>query len=478
MKSRQLVTPAVTGRDLDEAAIVEHLSGALRFQTVSHSDVTDFPADEFRAFREYLAASYPLVHATLSREILGGNSLLYTWQGSDSARPPIILMAHQDVVPVNDPDEWTHPPFAGTVEGGYVWGRGAIDNKNHVIAILEAVERLLRDGVVPQSTVYLAFGHDEEVGGHAGASVIARTLHDRGVRAALVLDEGGLVLRGVMPTTGNRPVALVGIAEKGAANVAVTARYDGPGHSSVPPPRTPVGRLGSALHHLEAHQCPARITEPLDRMLEYLGPELPFAARVVVANRPLTDPLLRWGLTRKPATAALVRTTTAATMFQGSAKENLVPPSARAVINFRILTGESVESTLAHVRRTIADEEVEIDHYRSRDPSPMSPTDTAGFMLVQKTVSEVIPEAVVVPWLMSGGTDSRHYRIVAESVYGFSPGVMTMDDVGGAHGMNERISVENLMRSVRFYTRLLENASMPERTVAAQRTDIVSPGSG
>lgn len=367
-------------------------------------------------------------------------------------------MGHQDVVPAEPEAAWTHPPFAGALVDGVVWGRGAFDNKANVMAASEAVELLLAAGFRPERTVHLLFGHDEELGGPIGASAAARLLEARGVEPFLVIDEGGAVAEGTLPYV-DSPVALVGVAEKGGLNLELVARLDGAAHSSMPPAVTPVGRVARAVDRLQSDPFPARITPGTAGLLEFLAPELPLAARVVVANRWLFDPLLLRGFLASPTAAAMVRTTVAPTMMRGSPKANVIPPEAVITVNLRILTGETVESTVGRVRRVVDDEAVETRVSRGRDPSSASRVDTPGFAVLQRTIAEIFPGAVVAPYLLMAGTDARYFHALGDSVYRFQPGRFSRAHLTLAHGVDERLSVENLLDSVRFYVRLIENAA-------------------
>lgn len=458
--SRQLPAEPSSELAVDAAGAAQRLAGALRFQTVSHQDSMQFDAAEFRRFQDYLATSFPRVHATLRREAVGRFSLLFRWAGADTALPPVVLMAHQDVVPIEPGTEskWTHPPFAGEIAEGYVWGRGAMDDKGSLMAQLEAIETLLAGGASPRRTVYLALGHDEEVGGRAGAAAIAALLASRGVRPAFVLDEGGAVATGLVPGVPG-PVALVGIAEKGYLTLELTVRVEG-GHSSMPPRQTAVGILSAAIDELEEHPVPGGIRGPTAKMFDYLGPELSFGLRLLFANRWLFGGLLasRFGAT--PAGNAMLRTTTAPTIVEGGVKENVLPSMARAMVNFRLLPGDSIAGIVEYVRRTIDDPRVTvtIPETFKTEPSPVSPVDAEEFRLLTRAIRQVVPEAIVVPWLVVGGTDSRYFARLTPNVYRFAATPIGPSDLERAHGTDERMSVGGHARNIRFYVRLLTNA--------------------
>jgi carboxypeptidase PM20D1 len=341
--------------------------------------------------------------------------------------------------------KWTHPPFAGRIADGYIWGRGALDDKVSVLAIL------------PRRTIYLAFGHDEEIGGLGGAAKIAALLHARGIRLEYVLDEGGTITKGILPGVSS-PVAMVGIAEKGYVSLALTVESSG-GHSSMPPRHTAVGILSSAIHKLERNPFPAKIQGPTRALLETVGPNLAFGQRLVMANLWLFDSLVKRRLSASPLSDALIRTTTAATMFEGSVKENLLPAKARAVVNFRILPGESSRSVIHHVRNAIDDPRIRIAPLDlSIEPSPVSDINSSGYSNLQRTIRQTFPDAIVAPWLLVAATDSRHYAGLSDNVYRFAPLQLTRQDVPRLHGTDERIPVADYKHCVKFYIQLIRNS--------------------
>ena len=361
---------------VDSNEVAENLANALKFRTISYQDPAQIEGQEFLGLHEYLELAFPMVHSTLTRKVVGDYSLLFTWRGVENGLKPILFMAHLDVVPVEPEteDDWTYPPFEGRISEGYIWGRGAMDDKAAVLGILETVEALLKNGFQPGRTIYLAFGHDEEVGGRRGAAEIVALLHSRNVELEFVLDEGLLITDGIMPNV-SRPVALVGIAEKGYVSVELTVEGEG-GHSSMPPRHTAVGILSTAIHKLEAKQRPTRLELPVQQMFDYVAPEMPFAMRMIFANRWLFSGLVRSQLAASPSTNALIRTTTAPTMFEGSRKENVLPVKARAVVNYRILTGGSIAGVVEHIQQTIDNPQVQLRLMEETlsEPSPVSDT--------------------------------------------------------------------------------------------------------
>ncbi|HVS01958.1 MAG TPA: M20 family peptidase [Thermoanaerobaculia bacterium] len=454
---------------VDLAAASERLATALRFRTVSLGADADGEPAEFHRLHDHLAGSFPAVHRALQREVVAGLSLLYTWRGGDAALPPVLLLAHQDVVPVEPGTErdWPHPPFAGTLADGFVWGRGALDDKGSLLAILEAAEALAAAGFAPRRTVYLAFGHDEEVGGVAGAGRIAQRLAAAGVRLEWVLDEGGFFVEDVLAGVAV-PVALVGIAEKGYLSLELTARGAG-GHSSAPPPRTAIGSLARAVARLEADPFPARLDGATRQMFAALAPELPFPRRLAIANLWLTAPLVARSLARDPALGGMVRTTLAPTLFHAGAKDNVLPQHAVAVVNLRILPGDTVAGATARVRRIIDDPTIEVrpllHEVAGRDeplamavePSAISATGSPGFRLIARSARAVRGDDVVVaPYLLFAGTDSKHFAPLADDVYRFAGSTLGPGDRERVHGTGERIAVEDYGRMIELYRLLLQ----------------------
>ncbi|HEX7812090.1 MAG TPA: M20 family peptidase [Burkholderiales bacterium] len=459
--SRQIAMPADVERMPDVGAAVQRLAQAVRFRTVSSQDPASFPGGEFGALHAFLAGSFPRMHSALAREKINGHSLLYEWRGSDASLAPILLLAHQDVVPA-DPaslDQWTHPPFSGKVAEGFIWGRGTLDDKGSLMALHEAVEALLTEGFRPARTVYFGFGHDEEVGGRQGAAKISARLAERGIRLESVLDEGQVVTSGIVPGF-NRPVALIGIAEKGYLSLELLVEAEG-GHSSMPPRQTAIGTLAAAIARLENAPFPAALPEPVRRQFEYLGPEQGWVRRVLFSNLWLFSPLVRRQMEKTPATAAMLRTTTAPIMLEGSIKENVLPMRAQAVVNFRILPGSSTEEVVARVRAVVDDPRVRIAAIgtSSSEPSPVADPGGEAFTRLHRAVSATFPDAIIAPSLVLGATDTRHFIGIAANLFRFLPARLGPDDLKRYHGINERLPVDDYGKFIRFYMRYLREAA-------------------
>ncbi len=443
----------------DTAAVAGRLGQAVRFQTVSFEEASSFNKDTFINFQKFLEQSFPKTHAVLKKEIVGDYSLLYTWQGADDKELPVLLAAHYDVVPA-EPESgsaWTHPPFDGRIADGFIWGRGTLDDKMSVLGTMEAVEKLLQDGYVPRRTVYLAFGHDEEIGGQQGAAKIAALLKSRGVKLDYVLDEGLTITEGIVPNI-SKPVALIGLAEKGCLSVELSVESEG-GHSMMPPKQTAIGILSAAINRLENNPFPARMEAPVRRMFETLAPEMPFGMKIVFSNLWLFEGVVKNKLAGAPRTNALIRTTVAPTIFQAGVKENVLATKARAVVNYRILPGDTINKVLQRVQKTINDPRIKITALErlKSEPSKIADMESKSYKEIQQAIHQTFPEVIVAPGLVIAATDSRYYSDITNNILHFSPTRLGPDDLARIHGINERISVTNYNEVVKFYTQLIRN---------------------
>ena len=458
--SRQIAVAPAPQLAIDVQAAAKRLAGAIPFRTVSSLDNPAGNDAEFDKLHAYLAEQFPKVHATLKKEVVGQKALLYAWTGSDPAAKPIALMAHQDMVPIAPGTEkaWSVDPFSGAIQDGFVWGRGTLDNKGNLFAQMEAIELLIGQGFKPTQTVYLVMGDDEEVSGLRGALPIAELLKSRGVRLDWVLDEGLLVLDGVLPGL-SKPAALIGMAEKGYATFFLTLDQ-APGHSSMPPNRTAIGAMSAALARLEATPMPGGIQGVAAQMFGALAPEMGGVNRVMLSNLWLTGALVQGQLEKSPSSNAMLRTTTALTIVRAGNKDNVLPGRAEAAVNFRILPGDSIDSVEKHLKSALGNDAIQVKRYPGNaEPSPVSPTDAAGYAAIQKTIRQVFPEGVVAPGLMLGATDGRHMDGISDAVYRFSPVRAKPQDLPRFHGTNERISIENYVEMIQFYQQLLRNAA-------------------
>jgi carboxypeptidase PM20D1 len=447
----------ITEININEQQAVQRFSQALTIPTVSYDDRSNFDAAAFTRFREFLATAYPLVHQNAALTVVNDYSLVYHLPGSDPSLQPVLYMGHMDVVPVEEitRDEWTHPPFSGTVADGVVWGRGSVDDKFTVIALLEAMELLLSENVRPQRSIYLAFGHDEEVGGFDGAANVAKYFKDRGITFDYVMDEGGVVVEGMMEGL-DRPLAVIGVSEKGFVNLVLTVNAPG-GHSSQPPPQTAVGILARAIVKVEDHPFPADMDYTY-MTFEAIGAEMPFSARLAMGNLWLLSPLVKNVMLKDKDDAAALRTTTAATMVTGSPKSNILPTRATAVINFRIFPGETVETVKQRVIELIDDDRVDVSTELATDPSPVSPVDSRGYELIAKTIRGMDENILVAPYMVRGGTDAKYFYAVSPNVYRFMMLRVDPDTIRYIHGIDEHVSVDDYFQAIRFYYHLVRQS--------------------
>ena len=428
--------------------VFENLSEAVTYKTISFSEDTPPDSTAFYGFHRFLERAFPLIHSKLTLEKINDYSLLYTWQGSDASLKPMILMSHMDVVPVDQPTigDWEAGPFEGKITQTDIIGRGTMDDKGTLMAVMEAVEKMLEENFTPKRTIYLAFGHDEEVGGPRGAKQIADHLKKQGVQAAITIDEGGFLAEDLVPGI-DSPVAMINLAEKGFASFRLIVETNG-GHSSAPPEENTIGILAQAIVDLEDNQRPYKLVNPVDYQLEYMGPEMPFMQRMAFANP--------W-LFKKPILEALnAHTTTAPTIIGGGVKNNVIPTVAEATINFRILPGETIESVKAHIVNTVSDK-VRVEEVGFlTNPSPVSSVESENFKILEQTIRDIYPNSIVVPGLVGGGTDARYFYDISDDVYRFYPIKLAPDSMSRFHGIDEKISKENYMEIITFSYHLIK----------------------
>ncbi len=449
--------------EVDGKSVAERLGLAIQYKTIANQDHEKMDSTAFWGLHRLLKTLYPQVHGQLNVEEVNDYSLLYTWLGTNPELEPIMLTAHLDVVPAVESDEsaWTHPPFSGEVADGYVWGRGAIDNKNAVISILEAVETLIKQNYKPERTIYLGFGHDEEISGWRGAKAIAELLESRGEALGALLDEGGAVFEGLFPDI-DVPLAFIGISEKGYLSLRLRVDLEG-GHSAMPENETAIGVLSKAIAKLEANPMPAHL-EIVEFVMSHLGGALPFFQRLLVANTWLFGGILKKRLAKSKMMNAMMRTTTAPTIIKAGVKDNVLPNNAEAVVNFRLLPGDDLKSVYEMVQKTIGDDRVKIspligDTLEGKsgfNPSAVADTGSSYYQELARLIQEVFPEGVVSPYLILGATDARHYTTLTENCFRFSPMQIDDNELSRMHAADERLSFENCARMVTFYIAFLQ----------------------
>ncbi|MEO1796874.1 MAG: M20 family peptidase, partial [Pseudomonadota bacterium] len=448
--------PEVTVAEVDADAIATRLSEALQFKTISNADYTAVDYAPYDAFLAWLEVTYPGVHATMEREFIN-RSPIYRWPGADPALPPVLFTAHYDVVPVPDAalPNWEADPWAGEIKDGYIWGRGALDDKQSVIGLLEAAEAMIAAGGTPARDIWFVFGEDEEVGGALGAVAVTDALEARGQRFAWMLDEGSMIFDDVLPGL-SAPVASINVAEKGYVTLAITATGQA-GHSSLPPSETAVGILARAITAVEDNPLPGGLTDVSGAFFDSFAPGFGFVNRMLFANQWLFQPVLESELSNAATTNALLRTTTAPTMLVASPQENVLASEATATVNFRIHPRDTIESIVAHIESVIDDPRVRVQPQGwAIEASPVSSEEAQGFKLIRAATEAVYGDVIVAPGLTVAATDARNYGRLADDAYRFLPLLFGPDDVPRLHGDNERVGVSEMAQMVQAYRAIFE----------------------
>lgn len=462
LKTLQLSEPAYQSGEVDLIKVgpqkaADHLAEAIQIKTISKESMQESDYQPFMEYHQWLEKTYPLFHQNLNKEVINKYSLLYRWKGSQSDLKPVLFASHMDVVPVDEATlpAWHADPFKGEIKQGFVWGRGAIDMKNHTVGLFEAVEELLSQGFQPRRDIYFGLGHDEEISGKDGAKKIAEYLQKKKIHLAAVLDEGGMISRGLVPGI-DMPVGLIGVGEKEYVTINLSAKGV-PGHSSNPPRQTAIGILARAIALMDDNPFPAH-PELAIKTLKQVAFLFPFQTRLVLANTWLLKPFLIRELEKTVQTNALIRTTHAATLIRGGIKDNILPAEASAKINFRLLPGDSQETVLQHIQKVVDDPRIraEIDMADAWGPSRVSQLDTPAYNTLALVIRQVFGNMPVAPYLLMFATDARHYQDVSDQLYHFSPVAFDPEDINRMHGIDERISVAAMADMVKFYTRLMK----------------------
>ncbi|MGI9890128.1 M20 family peptidase [Vibrio chagasii] len=457
--------------DLEGAA--RRLSQAVQFPTISNQDRSDFDEEAFKNYHDFLVESYPLVHKTLKRELVGDPrpySLIYTWEGKDPSLAPAVFMAHQDVVPIAEEsrDQWEVEPFSGEIKDGYIWGRGSLDDKNQIHAILEATEMKIKEGFQPERTILFVFGHDEEVGGPEGAKHAADIVEQRYDKIAFVIDESAPLVPGIFPGI-RENTALIGIAQKGFVSLEIAINGIG-GHSSQPAGESNIVALAKAVEKVEAAQFPYKIHDAVRYQYRFMGPELPedqqpmYKAVAYGKNDSISDLEQKFidVMSQNQVTRAMLHTTTAVTMFNAGIKDNVLPPAATAVVNFRPMPGDTPEVIIEHVKKAIGDERITVRDISASTPATnVADPNGEGYKMLEKTIRQTWGNDLIVsPFFVIGGSDSKHFqaRDFAPDVYTITAlQLESVKEFEGFHGVNERILVDEYGRSIGFFYKLMDN---------------------
>lgn len=436
---------------------LNRLSSIIQLKTVTYNDFSRINIEEHRKVEKFFIKNFPLTSKKLNLTKLNDFAYIFRWEGKTNSEKPILFMAHFDVVPAQE-GEWIHPPFSGTIADNQIWGRGTLDTKNSLLGILEAAEHLITEGYTPENTLYFAFGGDEEIMGRHGAVEIVKYFKEKNISFSWALDEGSIIAKNMLSMT-DKPLALIGIAEKGFANVKLTAHAT-PGHASMPPEHTASGLISRGVYRLEQKPFPVFLTKTVRSFLKALAPHVSFFLALVFSNLWFFSPVVKLIFKKNPTTAAMVRTTQAATVLEGSSKDNILPDVAKALINVRILPGETKTTVLKRMKRVVNDPKVSVSFTSDDDvsnPVKESTMKGTGYEAIVQTVHTVYPSAIAAPFLVTATTDSRHYKEIVDNIYRFVPMLLTPDDLKKIHGFNESISIDNYTLIINFFTELFKS---------------------
>jgi carboxypeptidase PM20D1 len=465
--------------------VVRRFANGLTYQTISYIDSVENNFAVYDSFLVYLNEQYPRVFERLEKTVINKYQIVLRWKGSNESLKPILFMSHYDVVhpgphdyehddeysgqnmfdlhdeelplPMEEFTNWEQPPFGGVVKNGRIYGRGAIDMKSVLFALLESVDALLAQGTTPERDIYIALNPDEEVGGLRGAAKMAEYFKDKGMQFEAIFDEGGIIATPGTAEGINQNLAFIGVAEKGVVAYRIKVKGTG-GHSSMPPLQTAAGKAAVIMQRLETNQMPQRIIGPMQNFLNIAGAGMGFTGRMAIANQWLFEGILLKKMAKIPQTNALTRTTTAITMLKGSDGNNVLPQKVEIVVNFRILPGETSVDVLNHIKKACEGFEVEIDAARIPvEPSNLSPTEGKPYELILAGIEKLYPGTLVTPYLTLGATDCKHMGELSNNIYRFMPVLLNPIEQRTIHNFNEYMSVENYARMIAYYTHLMQN---------------------
>ena len=432
-----------------------HLGEAIQIKTISNLDYNIPDFNQYEEFLEFLKRTYPKVHEVCQMDRVNRYSVIYRWKSGAPEEKPILLTAHYDVVPVENSgiNSWVWGPFSGEIKEGYIYGRGALDDKNQVISIMEAIEEKIGRGFKPSRDIYIAFGFDEEVGGEKGAKTIASLFKEENLQFEFVLDEGGAVVEGIVEGL-ELPIGLIGVAEKGSSNIRIITSGDG-GHSSMPTKNSAIGKLSTIIRNVEKNPMPAKLVSPVERMFKLMDPHMGKAG-ILLNHAKLVFPIVEKTLSKSATMNSMIRTTISFTLTGGGEAENILPKTAWANANIRLLPGDALDEVMEHMKSVNKGIDFEMKIMNREEGSEVSPYDSESYRRIEKKIKQVFDGVEVMPYLMAGSTDSRKYSGLCGNIYRFSAVKMKQADLDSIHGANERISIENLEQMVLFYKVLLD----------------------
>ncbi len=462
-KPQKGVIASLNKEDVNIERYRRNLSKAVQYKTISNRDDKLVDWSEFERFHKFLDEAYPLIAKNLEKTVVPPANLVYRWKGKRSDLDGVAMLAHQDVVPVSagTQQDWTHPAFDGVDDGEFIWGRGTLDMKNHLICVMEAVEALLEDGFAPERDVYLLFGDNEEVVANSknGATDIMNYLREKGVHLDAILDEGGAMLPVNIPGVINdKYLAGIGIAEKGYADVEVVVNSKG-GHSSQPPKHTALGKIADVIKDLENHQFKACFTENMKYLFDSVARNCTYPVRLITCNLPVLYPLLLQVCKLIPPAACMTRTTTGITMAEGSPAANVLPQRAAITINFRAMPGTTTDDIVSHIKKVVRNKDIEVNVLNSKEASKFSPIDSRSYKIIERICKSIEPKAIVAPFLVMGGTDACNYEPICENIYRYAPFKIDTSMLLCTHGTNERMPISAMGDALVFFKNYIRDVS-------------------
>ncbi|MBO5769884.1 MAG: M20/M25/M40 family metallo-hydrolase [Spirochaetales bacterium] len=432
-----------------EMMYAEKLSKMIQVETISERGVAN--KHKFDQFHVVLKELFPRVFAEC--EVVEIDSSLLIKMKGKSNGDPILFMSHQDVVSATG--KWQHEPFSGDIADGAVWGRGTVDTKGALFCIFQAFEEALEDGYIPNVDVYIASSSTEEVAGD-GAPKTVKYLQDHGVHLQFLIDEGGMILDEPMKGVKGR-FAMIGTVEKGTGNVRFVAKSAG-GHASAPGRNTPLVRLGKFMAEIEDKDPnKGKMNPTVIEMFKRFGPYTKGALGFVFRNAKVLSPLLSKVLPKiNPVGGAMIKTTMAFTMAEGSKGLNVLPETAYVNANIRFIQHQGVKETMAILEPIAKKYDLEIEMLQCKEPQKAVDHTAAPFKLVESTVKEIYPDVVPSPYVMTGGTDAYYYYPVTDNAIRFAPLVINNQQYKSVHGLDENINIDALPKGVEFYKAIMK----------------------
>lgn len=460
-KSVQQATTSVSQEySFETSSALNRLSRAIQIETVSLEDEDEINFDQYDLFIQFLEKNYPNLHTESTVHRINDYTILFEWTGNQSNLNPGMFIGHYDVVPVKEDavELWSHEPFSGEEADGFIWGRGALDDKSGILSVVEAAENLIKSGFKNERTIYIALHHDEEIGGINGAREVSQFLESQGVKLEYLIDEGPPVAENIIDNI-DVPLAMIGVAEKGSVNLELVYRQEG-GHSSMPPRQTVISTLSRAINRIERRPMRAHYRGLIKETFNPLIPYMSFTQRLAFNNTWLFSGMIKRELGKNPATNAALRTTAAKTIFEAGFKENVLPVEGRVIINFRLHPNDTIEDVVEYAQRRVNNPDITINVMdRARNSSPVSNRNSAPYQTLKKTIEEVFEQALVAPSLFVAASDSRHFHNLTKNIYRFRPIRATHEDRSRVHGVDERIRVDNYLEMIHFQMKLLQNLS-------------------